>query len=215
MLKNKVWVAGLLGLLVVLVISFGCGTNTSTDTSETNYTISGKVGAVSSFGLQALAATDVTHIVAISSSNNKYLATPAADGTFSLGVVAGDSYAVGFYNVSGSTITLLGYLRQNEVDWDSLPLMDAADSATDLGTIEVDTASVEAIPSINLTNLLSETNMTTATANLYGSIDDTMAMFTNVDIDGNGVFDFQETKGFMLNIIIEVTLEGTTAGSEI
>jgi|GEM_PF-973979 len=167
----------------------------------TNYTISGKVGTVTSSGLKAMADTTVTDIVAIGADNSKYAATLDGEGNFTLEIVSGWPYAIGFYNKTGSTITLLGYLRQDQVGWDSLPLMDPADTATDLGTVEINAASVEAVPSAVLNDLLTEVNMDTATANLYGTVDDPMTVFTNVDIDGNGVFDFLENKFYYFYVL--------------
>jgi hypothetical protein len=167
----------------------------------TNYTVSGKVGSITSSGLKTWAVSDVTDIVAIGADNSKYAAALDSDGNFTLAIVSGYPYAIGFYNKSGSTITLLGYLRQDQVDWDSLPLMDPADTATDLGTVDIDAGSVEATPSTVLNDLLTDVNMDTATANLYGAADDPMSVFTNVDVDGNGVFDFLEGKYYYFYIL--------------
>lgn len=208
-----------LASLSVGLLVWGCGSSgggSSSDSVFTSYTISGTVGNVSARNLDALDASTVTHIVAVGSNNEKYLATPeATTGSFSLEVVSGWPYAVGFYNVADSTVTLLGYLRQSEVDWDSLPLMDPVTDTTDLGTIEIDTSSVEAIPSIVLDDLLTEVNMDTATANLYGTVDDLMTIFTNVDVDGNGVFDFQENKGYIFYILLNTMLTGASSSGEV
>jgi len=201
---------GLLGL--TLVISCGGGSGGGGG-DTTNYTISGKVGTVSARGGRALSDLSVTNIVAIASTNHKYSATLDSDGNFTIKVKSGYPYAVGFYNQTGTTITLLGYLRQDQVDWHSLPLMDPATTTTNLGTIEIDTTSIEAIPSIGLNDLLSNVNMDLATANLYGEIDGMMTQFTNVDVDGNGVFDFLESKAFMLDVIVQIgKSNGLTSG---
>jgi hypothetical protein len=146
-----------------------------------------------------MGSSTVTHIVAISSDNEKYLAD-IADDTFSIKVNKGWPYLLGFYNKTGSAITLLGYLKQNQVNWDSLPIMNPSGESTDLGTVEVNTASIEAIPSIDITSLISQMNMDLSTAQFYGSIDDPMVIFSNLDIDGNGVFDFTEDKAYLLDI---------------
>ena len=186
------------------LIAYGCGQTGGgggNGGAGTNYTISGKVGVVTSTGLKASAASTVTDIVAIGADNSKYAASLEANGDFTLEIVSGWPYAIGFYNKTGSTITLLGYLRQDQVGWDSLPLMDPADTATDLGTVEIDAASVEAVPSALLNDLLTEVNMDTATANLYGVVDDPMTIFTNVDVDSNGVFDFLEGKFYYFYVL--------------
>lgn len=86
--------------------------------------------------------------------------------------------------------------------------MNPTGEATNLGTIEVNATSVEATPSILLDDLLSEVNMTAATANLYGKVDDVMTIFTNVDVNNDGIFDFQQDKAYLLQIVI-----GTNIGS--
>ncbi|MFH1541946.1 MAG: hypothetical protein ABIE84_02515 [bacterium] len=209
----------LIGLCVVmlpliLVNVYGCAqvNSNSSDSTSTNYSITGTIGTVSSSGISAASGLSVTHIVAIGSNSQKYSATPSSTGSFTLEVVSGFPYAIGFYNKTGSTITLLGYLRQSEVDWDSLPLIDPASDETSLGTIEVDIASLEATPSILLDELLSDVSMDTATANLYGSVDDTMVAFTNVDVDGNGEFDFDEDKYYRFAILVPMSAWGGSSG---
>ena len=206
----------LLVVLVVCLLSFiGCGQLKSSTTGgggrSTNYTISGKVGSVTAHGLNVSAISPVTNIIAIGADNEKYMTTPDSGGNFSLPVVKGWPYAVGFYNKTGSTITLLGYLRQDQVNWHSLPLMSPSSDATSLGTVDIDSTSVEATPSVSLNDLLSGCNMDLATANLYGQSDGVMTLFTNVDVDGNGVFDFDEGKAYLLQIVIGTNM-GSTSG---
>ena len=186
------------------IISHGCGSSGGSG-STTDYTIQGKLSSLTASGVNAFANSTVTHIVAIGSSGEKYLASLASDGTFSVALNRGVSYAFGFYNKTGSTITLLGYLQQTEVSWESLPLMNPADASTDLGTVEIHSASLEAIPSINLTSLISKMNIVdNATAVYYGEIDGPMTVFTNIDVDGNGVFDFQEGKSYLFQTYVNV-----------
>lgn len=202
-----------------LSILWGCGPkdsgNNNNGSTTPNFTITGKVGTISASGIKAASILPVTHIIAIGSNNEKYITTPDANGNFSLGVVSGYPYALGFYNQTGSTITLLGYLRQDQVNWHSLPLIDPATTSTDLGTVEINATSVEATPSIGLNDLLSQVNMDLATANLYGSVDGVMTTFTNVDVDGNGIFDSQEKKAYSLQIVIGTSISsagGPAAG---
>jgi hypothetical protein len=204
-------------LCLFIFYLWGCGQNTTNSGGGSgggvtpNFTITGKIGGVSVSGLKAASALAVTHIIAIGANNDKFMTTPDANGNFSLGVVSGYPYALGFYNQTGSTITLLGYLRQDQVDWHSLPLMAPVTTSTNLGTVEIDMTSVEATPSIALNDLLSQVNMDLATANLYGSVDGVMTLFTNVDVDGNGVFDSLENKAYLLAITVGTNL-GSTQG---
>ena len=199
-----------IGIAAFQMVQSGCGQQGSSPTpSSTNYTVSGKVGTVTSAGLSAFAVNTVTHIVAISADNDKYLADLNADGTFSIKINKGTPYALGFYNKTGSTITLLGYLQQKDVSWESLPIMNPSVDTTNLGTVEIN-ASLEALPTLDITTLISQMNMVdTATAQYYGTLDDQMAMFTNMDVDGNGVFDFQESKSYLFQNYISM---GTTTG---
>lgn len=212
----------IIGFVVVLG-GFGlysCGQISGGGGSSTNYTISGKVGSISASDISASSAPSVTHIAAIGADNVKYLADyDPNSGSFSIKINKGMPYAVGFYNQSNGKITLLGYLKQNEVNWHSLPLMSpqTATSETNLGTIEVNPSSVEAIPSISLNDLLTQVNMTRADANLYGQVDGVMTLFTNVDINGNGVFDFQEDKAYMLQIDLgtSISANGSLSSGEV
>jgi len=206
-----------IGILGFGIYLFGCGQSQNSGGggggTVPDYTISGKVGTISTLGLKSAENLEVTHIVAIGRNNQKYSATPDSNGNFSLKVVSGWPYAIGFYNQGNSKITLLGYLRKNQVNWESLPLMYPATSETNVGTVEINRASVEATPSIALSDLLSQLNMDTAAANLYGNIDNLMTAFTNVDVDGNGIFDFQENKSYLLDIIVQVgKSNGVTSG---
>ena len=183
-----------------------------------NYTLSGKVGNITSHGLSVKSTLPVTQIIAIGTDNNKYLADyNATTNTFSVRIVKGLPYALGFYNQSGGKITLLGYLKQDQVNWHSLPLMSVTGESTDVGTCEIDVASQEAVPSIDVSTLINNMGMNASTADLYGNVDGLMTAFTNVDVDNNGLFDFQETpsKAYMLQIVIGTGLssaQGLTSG---
>ncbi|MFH1541899.1 MAG: hypothetical protein ABIE84_02275 [bacterium] len=187
------------------MMMIGCGSLTGTNSGTTtsgNYSVSGSVGTITTSGIMASATDTVTDIVAIGADNEKTLVTPEADGSFVLTVTSGQPYVLGFYNKTGTTITLLGYLQNSDYDWDSLPIIAPADSATALGTIEIDTASLEATPAIDITSLITEMDMDTSVATLYGELDNSLASLTNIDIDGNGVFDFTEDKNYMFQTYI-------------
>lgn len=197
-----------LGILSLEFIIYGCGRQVQVaeegpkERPVVDYTIQGKVARVG-VGRGSVKSADVstvTHIVAIGANNEKYLATLNSDGTFSVGISKGWPYVLGFYNKSGGQITLLGYLKQNDVNWDSLPVIEPTGSSTDLGSVEINTGSIEATPSIVLNDLISQMNMDLSTAQYYGQVDDTLSILTNVDIDGNGEFDFQENKAYILDI---------------
>src|SRR3989344_1708312 len=219
--KRAVWFALTGVILMFCALGFiiqGCGAITGSNDSSASsgdYTLSGKVGTITASGLRAAAATDVTHIVAIGANNSKTFVTPESNGTFSVKVNSGQPYVLGFFNKTGGTITLLGYLKKSDYDWDSLPIIDPADTATDLGTVEINTVSVEATPAINITSLIGEMNMSTNTADLYGKIDDSLAALTNLDVDGNGEFDFNENKNYLFQTFIGMYESGSPSTGEI
>ena len=193
-MKKRYW--ALVGVFCLLLVSgiyiIGCGSNSSGGGSSSDYGISGKLTSLTASALT------ITHVIAVGSNGEKHLATLDSSGNFSVTVTKGVPYAVGFYNKTGSTITLLGYLKQDDVSWDSLPLMNPSGSSLDLGSVEVNSASTEATTSVNLTSLISQMNMVDQTnASYYGSIDDAMIVFTNMDVDGNGEFDMNEGKYYM------------------
>lgn len=178
---------------LVLLFGFafwGCGQLLSTS-STSSYTISGRY-TTSASALSALAAPTVTSIVAISSDGTKSLAS-LSNGTFSLSVNKGQPCLIGFFNGT----TLVGHLKQKEVDWDSLPLMNPVGSSTDLGTVEVISGTLEAAPSIALNDLIAKMNLDLSGATYYGKIDNPMTVLSNLDVDGNGTFDFNESKTYL------------------
>jgi hypothetical protein len=200
------FVIGLTFFLSFTFIAVGCGQSGSTP-STTNYTIQGKLAGinVAASSVKAAATDTVTHILAAGSNGEIYLASISSDGSFSINLNKGVPYALGFYNKTGSTITLLGYLKQDQVSWESLPLMNPTGSSVDLGTVEVNTGSVEATASIDLTSLIARMNLVDqTTAAYYGEIDGPMAVFTNVDVDGNGEFDCQEGKYYIFQTYVNV-----------
>ncbi|MFA5887028.1 MAG: hypothetical protein WC863_04650 [Patescibacteria group bacterium] len=211
MTKKRIALIAALFLVSGVCFFNGCGGgNSPAPTPVTNYTISGQVGTVTASGVHGTAILPVTDVIAIGANAQHYLATyNTTTGSFEVKIVSGCPYAVGFYNKTGSTITLLGYLRQEQVNWHSLPLMDPTGEVTNLGTVEIDMVSIEAIPSISLDDILSQTNMDAAAANLYGQVDGVMSIFTNVDVDSNGVYDFLESKAYLLQITIGTGLSST------
>ncbi|MFA4906323.1 MAG: hypothetical protein WC645_07460 [Candidatus Margulisiibacteriota bacterium] len=197
----------LLVLFGLFVFIQGCGQKTSGSSGNTNYSIQGKLASLtaSSSGNQASATDTITHIAAAGSNGEVFFASLGSDGTFSIDINKGFPYALGFYNKTGSTITLLGYLKQDDVNWDSLPLMSPAGSSTDLGTVTVDSSSLEASTSVNLSSLIAGLNLgDTATAAYYGEIDTPMSVFTNVDVDGNGEFDALENKAYLFQTYVNM-----------
>src|SRR3989339_1575767 len=160
-MKQRYW--ALVGVFCLLLVSgiyiIGCGSNSSGGGSSSDYGISGKLTSLTASGLGASSALTITHVIAVGSNGEKHLATLDSSGNFSVTVTKGVPYAVGFYNKTGSTITLLGYLKQDDVSWDSLPLMNPSGSSLDLGSVEVNSASTEATTSVNLTSLISQMNM--------------------------------------------------------
>ncbi|MFA4857740.1 MAG: hypothetical protein WC901_08060 [Candidatus Margulisiibacteriota bacterium] len=211
---KKIWLVYVWACAFLLGVTLqGCGSSGSGG-GGTNHTILGTVAA-EHIGSRALAGLAVTDIVAISSDNNKYLATLDAAGNFTVGIISGQPYVLGFYNKSGGSITLLGYLKQDEVNWDSLPIMSPATAQTSLETIDINTASLEATTSVVLNSLLEKMNMTSANATYYGTLDDPLAVLTNLDLNRNGEFDFQEGKNYLFQVYIRTGINGGAATGQI
>jgi len=200
LMKKTAAVCSILAIITVPLLFFGCG-QTQGGGTTTNYTIGGKLTSLIASGMKPLATSTVTHIVAIGSNNQPYLADLSSDGTFSIKINKGYPCAIGFYNKTGSTITYLGHLVQSDVSWDSLPTMDPKTDSVDLGTVEVNSSSLEATASIDITTLIDSMKLAdSTTAAYYGEIDGPMVVFTNLDIDGNGEFDFLENKYYMFSM---------------
>ncbi len=213
---NKMKLFFVLVLLFVSAVFFiGCGQSGTSSYSYVqpagNFRIKGNLSSLSPASINQAGVLNVTNIIAIGSDGVKYMAdfNPSTE-TFSISVNTGIPYAVGFYNQSNDKITLLGYLKQNDFNWHSLPLMTTTTTETNLGTVEINAASVEAVPSVGLNDLLSAVSMNSAEANLYGNVDGLMTQFTNVDVNNNGVFDFMENKAYLLQIVIGTNIGSTT-----
>ncbi|MFH2033143.1 MAG: hypothetical protein ABIJ26_00360 [Candidatus Margulisiibacteriota bacterium] len=197
-MKKIMVLLSLICLLALGIFVWGCSQSSGGGDSTTNYKITGTCAQLSTASAAlAKSTTSVTHIVAVGSNNATYSADLSGD-SFTIDLDSGKPYALGFFNKTGSTITLLGYLRQSEVDWDSIPLMSPSSTSTDLGETTVTSGTLDVTASISTTDFLTAVDMDTATANYYGEIDNPMKAFTNLDVDGNGVFDFDEGKAFML-----------------
>ncbi|OGC04699.1 hypothetical protein A2276_01830 [candidate division WOR-1 bacterium RIFOXYA12_FULL_43_27] len=203
-------------LLLLGVVIHGCGKQGG-GSSTGGYTILGTVPNAQTLAMGIGAkATAVTHIVAIGANDSKTIATlDTTTGSFTVPVTSGYPYVLGFFNKSGGAITLLGYLKKADVAWESLPLMNPVGSSTNLGTVTVEASSVEATPSIDVTTLIGQMNMNLATANLYGAIDDPLTALTNLDMDGNGEFDFQENKDYLFQIYVGMNTSGAYVTGEI
>lgn len=99
-------------ITLTLISSFalvaGCGKQLNSSSSGSgNYTVSGTIPNASASGISAKATNTVTHIVAVDQSGAKTSTTPDSNGAFSLSLTSGYPYVLGFYNKTGTTITLL------------------------------------------------------------------------------------------------------------
>ena len=201
----------LVGLfLLIIILLYSCSLFNNIFSALTGkYKIQGQFVSAKGISPKAGEALSITHICAIGTDGQKYLADYDSDkGTFSIEVDKGHPYAVGFYNKSNGKITLLGLLKQKDLGWDSLPLINPKGDSLDLGSVDLDNQNAEASASISLNNLIDEMNMDLTTARYYGKLDDPVTIFTNIDVNGNGEFDFEEDKSYTIGFNIE-TDEGT------
>jgi len=196
--------------LVVLSLAFiyGCGNATGGGGggggggSSTNYTISGNCpqAQITEYSNPHILVTQkhITRIVAIGSNGNTYSTTPGSDGSFSLGLVKGVPYVLGFYSGTNGT-TLEGYLTVPSLGWQSLPIFDPSGSSADLGTLTVEAGTLEVIPSITAAALEALMQMTSE-ASFYGAIDDAMLNYLNIDVNKDGIPDYQQNKSLYLRL---------------
>jgi len=208
----------LIGMALSIFI-YACGqtSRSNESTSTGNYTIQGKASLLASAALRAAGISTVTHIVAIGSNGEPFLADfDSSTGNFTVRVNKGVPYTLGFYNKSGGKITLLGYLKQAELNWHSLPLVNPTGEETDLGTVEVNSTSVEATSSVNVTSLISQMNLVNETAaKYYGDLDETMAVYTSLDVDDDGEFDFLTNKRYLFSTYFSMSGNFGSATGEI
>src|SRR3989339_1315220 len=111
-MKNNLIVSFIMVLIAISML-VGCSQTNSSGGggTTTDYSIQGTASLVQSSGIRAKDALPITHIVAIASNNDKYLATlNTTDGTFTVNVAKGFPYVLGFYNKSAGKVTMLGYL---------------------------------------------------------------------------------------------------------
>jgi len=198
----------LLGLVVIsLAFIYGCGSATSGGGgggggSSTNYTITGKCSSASmttdSFSIST-APKHITRIVAIGSDGTTYSTTPESDGSFSLGIVKGVPYVLGFYDGT----TLEGYLKVSSLGWDSLPIFNPSGSSINLGTLDANASTLVISSEINASDLSSFMQMSSTVADYYGAIDDAMVNMLNIDVNKNGIPDFDESAGGLYLTVAE------------
>ena len=193
----------LLGLVVLsLAFVYGCGNATGGGGGgggggvATNYTITGNIPQMNT--ILSLPTTE-TKVIAIGANCETFTATVSSDGSFSLNLIKGVPYVLGFYD----GVTLEGYVCVPSVGWNSLPIIDPTGEAIDLGTLTLEAGSLIVTCEINTLALAkSLMNLDSLTgATFYGSIDGMMKNLLNIDVNKNGEPDYLED-----NIGIYLTL---------
>jgi len=198
-------------LVAVLLLSaaaflYGCGSNATggggggggggSSGVVTNYTISGNIPQLKT--ISSSYTPPGRTVVAIGTNGEMYHATVSSDGSFSLGIVSGYPYVVGFYD----GLTLEGYVCVPSVGWDSLPIIDPSSTSISLGTLTLESGSLTVTcekPVDSLMDSLMSMAPGTAAA-FYGSIDDMMKNLLNIDVNGNNIPDYLEDTGTYLTI---------------
>ena len=200
----------LLGLVVIsLAFVYGCGNATGGGGGGgggggvvTNYTITGnlpQMAEIDTSSIKAFSLSTVTSICAIGADGGTYTATVSSDGTFSLGLVKGVPYVLGFYSGTNGT-TLEGYLYVPTLGWNSLPITYPTGESVDLGTLTVESGSPLVTCEIDSTVLAAFMGMTDDVADFYGAIDGAMVNYLNIDVNKDGIPDYQQDKSCYLRI---------------
>lgn len=197
-----------LAICALGVSACSSSSNSSNPSTDTNYTVSGKLSSLSASskvvknGVSSLASKTITHVMAMSpqtSSPERYIGEVGADGSFNLGIRTHAPYIFVFIDSSkvGEDM-IVGIFNPGSAGLDTLlPLIDGG--STSLGTVSVDGTSQEATMSTTFADFLSALGIDSTTAATVGAVDDLSLRAANPDIDSNGVIDALEGKSMWLD----------------
>jgi len=216
--KRLISAGSILALSTTLV---GCGGGSSSQgTSPNAVKISGAMSgytlAENQSGLQKFlamispskayaASATVTDVVAVTPQGHVIVATKSSNN-FTLSVEPGKDYLVVFLN--GTSIVGI-YKADSVTGLNTFPLSQNS-TDIDLGTVTISggVGSGTTSGSTVLQNIGISQNMATT----LGIWDVAMLRFSNMDVDGNGIVDFNENKSFGLGLDYEFYTGSTFAG---
>lgn len=147
----------------------------------------------------------VTDVVAVTPSGHVIFATKS-NNNFSLTVEPGKDYLVAFLN--GTSIVGI-YQADSVTGLNTFPI-NSNSSNIDLGTVTISggTGSGSTASSTVLQNI----GISSDVAKTMGIWDVAMSRFSNMDVDGNGIIDYNENKSFGLGLDYEFNTGTTFTG---
>jgi hypothetical protein len=210
MSRERLFVGALVLILAISMAACGGSSSSGTPTSNT-VTMSGSLDSSTMtlasrdglfkrflallypFGKAYAVGETVDNIVAVSPDRTFITATKNGDN-FSLSLTKGKPYMITF--LRGTTIVGL-YKVDDTTGMDSLPV------STDSGDINVGIVTLNggvAQGTLSSSSLLQTLGITQSVATAYGVMDEGMTRLSSVDVDGNGIIDYQEDKSYKLYI---------------
>lgn len=152
------------------------------------------------------AGTTIDNVVAADASGRFILATKSGNG-FTLALPAGRMYLVAF--LSGTTTKAIYQADPSGTGWIALPVTSASRDV-DLGTLSFDATGVGTgtTPSSSVAAGL---GVDAGVASVIALWDVAMQRLANVDVDGDGTFDFQQGRSYWFSIHYEFNPNRTFA----
>jgi hypothetical protein len=142
--------------------------------------------------------TTIDNVVAADASGQFILATKSGNG-FTLSLPAGQLYLIAF--LSGTTTKAIYQADPSGTGWIALPVTSSSKDV-DLGTLTFDATGVGSgtTPS---TTIATDLGVDTGIAKVIALWDVAMQRLANVDVDGDGTFDFQQGRSYWFSLHYE------------
>ena len=220
----------IVALGAALALSSGCGGSGKGKTAGSSITVKGTLGsgitlASRDTGLRkvlgwfapqrayAAGASDVIdNVIAVDANGNYILATKSGNG-FTLSLPQGRVYLVAF--LSGMTTKAIYRADPNvgTTGWTALPVGSGSHDV-DLGMIAFEPSALDTVAtgSTDPDTLSTALGLAPGVRDAIGVWDAAMQRLANVDVDGDGVFDFQEGRRYDLTLHYEFNPNDTFAG---
>lgn len=214
---------GLIFALAMVVLFASCGSGTTTsggNTPVTGFHVTGNLSSSQSPFLSAYlkdggSAEDVTDVIAVAPTATGVTCATAevgADGSFDVEISPDQIWGLFFVNrqTSGSSMFLAWYFDQ---------LMHSlspnkTDGTVALETVTIDSSAESATSSVDQTEILSDLDIDTTTAETIGAQDQVLSRYSNPDIDNDGTIDCtNSTEKFIFDFHIryDAKINGTKA----
>lgn len=154
---------------------------------------------------QAYAAgTVIDNVIAVDTNGNFILATKSGS-SFSLSLPQGKYYLIAFLSGTSVVATYQADPNVGTTGWTALPVSGASRDV-DLGTVSIatpasgNTAAVGTTPPATVATTL---GLAPGLSGVVGTWDAAMQRLTNIDVDGDGVFDFQQGRRYDMTLHYE------------